>query len=93
MVVPPLLLWPTWRLFSWPSGLSQGACAADGVGDGDDFHFGPVLPDQVQFVNHRVKAVIVGAQRLQHLPHHFVGLVVVQRFVLAPRRPESPPAE
>ena len=53
----------------------------DLVGDGDDFHLAGVFADQVQLVDHRVEAVIVRAQGLQHLPHHRVGLVVVQRLV------------
>ena len=51
------------------------------VRNGDDFHFGSVGPLQVQLVHHGVEAVIVRSQRLQYLPDHCVGLVVVQCFM------------
>ncbi len=53
----------------------------DFVSDGDHFHFGFVIARQFQLVDHGVEAVIVRAQGLQHLPHHAVGLVVIQRFM------------
>ena len=53
----------------------------DLVSNGDDFHFAGVRAIQIQLVDHRIKAVIVGTQRVQHLPHHLVGLVVFQRRV------------
>ncbi|MNJ45341.1 hypothetical protein D3C77_404300 [compost metagenome] len=51
------------------------------VGDGDDFHLARVRADQVELVDHGVEAVVVRPQCLQHLPNHFVGLVVIERFV------------
>jgi hypothetical protein len=64
------------KLGPWPGVLVLGGpplvflLFLDLVGDGDDFHLAGVLADQVQLVDHRVKAVVVGAQRLQHLPDH-----------------------
>ncbi len=51
------------------------------VGDRDDFHPGGVLAVELQLVDHRVELVVMAAQRLQDLPHHLVGDVVVQRLV------------
>ena len=51
------------------------------VGDGDDLHLAGISADEVQFVDHRVEAVVVRTKRLQHLPHHGIGFVVAQRIV------------
>ncbi len=59
----------------------RAGLALHGIGDGDDFHLAAVRADQIQLVDHRIEAVIVGAQRLQHLPDHGIGLVVVEGLV------------
>ena len=50
----------------------------DFVGNGDDFHFLCVFAAKLQFVNYRVKAVVVRAQGVQNLPDDFVVFVFVQ---------------
>ena len=36
---------------------------------------------ELDLVDHRVEAVVVGAQRLEHLPDDLVALVVAQRLL------------
>ena len=50
----------------------------DFVGNGNNFHFLGVFAVELQFVNHRVKAVVMRAQGVQNLPDDFVVFVFVQ---------------
>ena len=42
---------------------------------------GRPLAVQLNLVDGGVEAVVVGAQRVEHRPHHLVAFVVVERFV------------
>ena len=50
------------------------------VGNGHHFHFMGVLAVEFELVNHGVEAVVVSAQGIQHLPHHTVVFVFIQRI-------------
>ena len=51
------------------------ARGTEGVDDRDLVRCGPV---EVDLVDHRVEALVVGAQRLEHLPDHAEGVVVLE---------------
>lgn len=66
----------------FPEVLSLFFGAADGlVGDGDDFHLGRRRAGEIELVDHGVEAIVVGAERLEHLPDDLVGLVVGEGLV------------
>jgi hypothetical protein len=61
--------------------LRLAVVAAAAAGDVDDLDLvGPLLV-QVDLVDHRVEPVVVGTQRLQHLPHDLEAFVVAQRLL------------
>ena len=49
-------------------------------GDVDDVEPWGLALVELDAVDHRVETVVVGPQRLQHLPHDLVALVVVERL-------------
>ncbi len=51
------------------------------VGDGDDLHLPLVLAVELDFVDEGIEGVVVGAERLEHVPDNLVGFVVIQRLV------------
>ncbi len=53
----------------------------DLIGDGDDFHLPVVLADEVELVDEGIEAVVMGAEGLEHIPHDFIDLVVIERLV------------
>ena len=66
----------------FPEVLSLFFGAADGlVGDGDDLHLVGRRAGEIELVDHGVEAVVVGAERLEHLPDDLVDLVVGEGLV------------